>query len=191
MRALSVVVETSCRIDVFVNALGRYEVPHVRFWEIDGQTGRTVLDNNLSATSLCCRAVGSEMLNVHSTRVVNGSSNAVVFAIAYCLHHIAERASIAGRRGLCLRVGPDDLAVNAFSSAPAPTDQSLGAGGEDYLQEVVASQWLQIPIKADDVLQAGGSLAGLRARVVNGQTVFVNGGASVRPFEGSQRGGVG
>lgn len=183
-RAFGSVVDHYGAIDVLVNMVGvYYEVPRVPFWEIDVDTWNTVVDSNLLAVFLSCRAAAPTMRAAKRGRIVNVSSNTAVFGMAYFMHYIAAKAGIVGMtRAMARELGPDGIAVNAVAPGLVRTERSVGAGGEEYLREVVAGQCLQSAIEVQDVVEAVMFLSGPRGRIVTGQTVLVNGGASVGPF---------
>lgn len=183
-RVFSSTLDAYGRIDVLVNMVGiYYEVPRVPFWEIDMATWQRVVDSNLSTVFLSCRAVAPAMRAAQRGRIVNVSSNTAVFGMAHFLHYIAAKAGIVGMtRAMARELGPDGIAVNAVAPGLVRTPRSVGEGGEEYLREVVAGQCLQSAVEVDDVVRAVEFLAGPRGRIVTGQTLLVNGGASVGPF---------
>ena len=172
------------QIDVLVNMAGLYyKIPRVPFWEIDPDTWDEMIDANLRSAFLCTRAAAGPMREAGRGRVVNVSSNTAVFGMANFLHYNAAKAGVVGMtRGMARELGPYGIAVNAVAPGLVKTPGGQQTLAPEYWDQVVSGQCLRTPIEIDDVVNAVAFLASEQSRMVTGQTLLVNGGASMGSF---------
>lgn len=178
------VLEWRGRVDVLVNMAGMYyKIPRIPFWEIDVGTWNMMVDNNLRTAFLCSQAAAAPMRAAGHGRIVNVSSNTAVFGMANFLHYNAAKAGIVGlTRGMARELGPHGIAVNAVAPGLVRTPGGLETLAPQYWDQVVAGQCLRTPIEVDDVVNVVAFLAGDGSRMITGQTLLVNGGASMGAF---------
>ena len=178
------VLDWKGRIDVLVNMAGLYyKIPRIPFWEIDIETWNSMVANNLRTAFLCAQAAAPHMRDAGRGRIVNVSSNTAVFGMANFMHYNAAKAGIVGMtRGMARELGPFGIAVNAVAPGLVRTQGGVEALAPEYWDQVVAGQCLRSPIEVDDVVEAVTFLGSDRSRMITGQTLLVNGGASMGSF---------
>ncbi len=171
-------------VDILVNMAGLfYKIPRVPFWEIDAETWDEVVESNLRTAFLCSKAVAGPMRAAGHGRIVNVSSNTAVFGMGDFLHYVSAKAGVVGMtRSIARELGPFGIAVNAVAPGLVHTGPTLESLPRQYLDQVIAGQCLHRPIEVEDVVNAVRFLSGDRARMITGQTLLVNGGASMGPF---------
>jgi 3-oxoacyl-[acyl-carrier protein] reductase len=182
-RAFADAHEASGRIDVLVNNAGVYaEVERRPFWEIPVDEWDRMMAINLRSVFLCSRAVSVPMREAGSGRIVNIASNTITFGMANLLHYIAAKAAVVGMtRSMARELGPFGIAVNAVAPGLVTTEITAQTVPEEYRQMVAEGQCLQEAILPTDVATAVAFLASPAARMVTGQTLLVNGGATMGP----------
>ncbi|MGH3470458.1 MAG: SDR family NAD(P)-dependent oxidoreductase, partial [Nocardioidaceae bacterium] len=140
-------------------------------------------ESNVRTAFLCAKAVSAPMREARSGRIVNVSSSTAAFGMADFLHYVTAKAGIVGMtRSMARELGPYGVAVNAVAPGLVRTERGVADLGADYFERVAAGQCLREPIEIDDVCEAVKFLASGSARMITGQTLLVNGGASMGPF---------
>jgi 3-oxoacyl-[acyl-carrier protein] reductase len=181
--AFSEVRDAYGRLDVLVNNAGVFaDVERRPFWEIPVEEWDRILAVNLRSVFLCSRAGSRPMREARSGRIVNIASNTAVFGMANLLHYIASKAAVVGvTRSMARELGPFSVAVNAVAPGLVTTEVTVETVPEEYRRLVAEGQCLQQPIVPADVAAAVAFLAAPAARMVTGQTLLVNGGATMGP----------
>ena len=182
-RAFAETLEAYGRIDVLVNNAGVYaDVERRPFWEIPVEEWDRLMAINLRSVFLCSRAASRPMREAGRGRVVNIASNTITFGMANLLHYIAAKAAVVGvTRSMARELGPFGIAVNAVAPGLVTTEITAQTVPEEYRQMVAEGQCLQRAILPTDVADAVAFLASPAARMVTGQTLLVNGGATMGP----------
>jgi 3-oxoacyl-[acyl-carrier protein] reductase len=182
--AVRSVVEAHRRLDVLVNMAGTfYGIPRVPFWEIDGSTWDLIVESNLRTAFLASRAASEPMRAAGRGRIVNVSSNTAVFGMANFMHYVSAKAGIVGlTRAMARELGPFGIAVNAVAPGLVQTERNLADLAPGYWDQVVSGQCLRTPIQVEDVVSAVVFLSSPESRMITGQTLLVNGGASMGAF---------
>jgi len=182
-RAIGEVLERYGRIDVLVNNAGLFAgIERRPFWEIDLEEWEHVMAVNVRSVFLCSRHVATAMMEARSGRIVNIASNVITFGMANLLHYVASKASVVGMtRSMARELGPFGIAVNAVAPGLVTTEITEQTVPEEYRRLVAQGQCLQEAIVPTDIAQAVAYLAGPAARMVTGQTLLVNGGATMGP----------
>lgn len=172
------------RVDVLVNMAGLYYgVPRVPFWEVDVGTWEKVVAGNMRTAFLASRSFTAPMREAKKGRVVNVSSNVSVFGMAHFLHYVGAKAALIGMtRSMARELGAFNVAVNAVAPGLVHTEKSAADTSPEYLQVVVEGQCLKQPIQVEDVVNAVLFLTCEESRLITGQTLLVNGGASMGAF---------
>lgn len=181
--ALSGAVGWKGRVDALVNMAGLYyAVPRVPFWEIDPETWDRVVTSNLRTAFVASRALAPAMIAERRGRIVNVGSNVAVFGMANFAHYLAAKAGIVGlTRGMSRELGPYGVAVNCVAPGLVRTERGVEELGADYFDQVAAGQCLRTPLLPEDVAAAVLWLLSPGSRMVTGQTLLVNGGATMGP----------
>ena len=181
--AVDTVLERFGRVDVLVNNAGLFAgIERRPFWEIPLEEWEHVLDVNVRSVFLCSRAVATPMRNAGSGRIVNIASNVITFGMANLMHYVASKAAVVGMtRSMARELGPSGIAVNAVAPGLVTTEITVQTVPEEYRRLVAQGQCLQVAILPSDIAAAVAYLAGPTARMVSGQTLLVNGGATMGP----------
>ncbi len=169
------------RVDILINNAGLFAgIPRRPFWEIDPAEWRRVMQVNVDSIFLCCREVLAPMKASGGGRVVNLSSNVITFGMSHLMHYVASKgATSVMTRSLAREMGPFGIAVNAVGPGLVTTEITTAEISEKYLKLVAEGQMLTEPIFPLDIAEAVVFLASPAARMITGQTLFVNGGATV------------
>jgi 3-oxoacyl-[acyl-carrier protein] reductase len=170
-------------IDVLVNNVGQYaEIERRAFWEIPTEEWDRLMAVNVRSVFLCSRAAAKPMREAKFGRIVNLASNVVTFGMANLMHYVASKAAVIGMtRSMARELGPFGIAVNAVAPGLVTTEITVQTIPEEYRRLVIQGQCLQDAILPTDIAEAVAYLAGPAARMVTGQTLLVNGGASMGP----------
>jgi 3-oxoacyl-[acyl-carrier protein] reductase len=171
------------RIDVLVNNVGQFaDIERRAFWEIETEEWDRIMAVNVRSVFLCSRAAAEPMREANSGRIVNLASNVVTFGMANLMHYVASKAAVIGMtRSMARELGPFGIAVNAVAPGLVTTEITVRTIPEEYRRLVADGQCLQEAILPSDIAEAVAYLAGPAARMVTGQTLLVNGGASMGP----------
>ena len=164
------------RIDLLVNVAGGSFFRH-KFEEYPLDHWRTVIDANLTATFLCCRAVTVLMKNQKSGAIVNISSDIAYSGGENRSAYAAAKAGILGlTRTLALELAPASVRVNAVAPGRIETAKVRSHYTDTEWQASNERIPLGHPGAVEDVAEAVAYLASDAAKHVTGQTMHVNGG---------------
>ncbi|MDE0187642.1 MAG: SDR family oxidoreductase [bacterium] len=178
--AVRQVVDRNGRVDILINNAGLFAgIARRPFWEIDMAEWRRVMEVNVDSIFLLCREVLEPMKASGGGRVVNLSSNVITFGMADLMHYVASKGAVSVMtRSLAREMGPFGIAVNAVGPGLVTTEVTTAEISETYLRLVAEGQMLTQPIFPADIADAVAFLASPAGRMITGQTLFVNGGAT-------------
>ena len=139
------------------------------------------LSLNLTATLLCCRAVGPHMLERRSGAVVSIGSFAGLRGGAGTTIYAAGKSGLAGfTRALALEWAPYGVRVNAVAPGSFPDPVT---SGEDGYRRAAERARTQVPLGRVGELREVGLLAAYlaspAAAYVTGQTLAIDGGSTL------------
>jgi 3-oxoacyl-[acyl-carrier protein] reductase len=171
------------RIDVLVNNVGLFAgIERRPFWEIDVAEWDRLMAVNVRSVFLCSRAASAPMREAGSGRIVNIASNVITFGMANLMHYVASKSAVVGiTRSMARELGPFGIAVNAVAPGLVTTEITAETVPLEYRELVRKGQCLQEAIVPSDIAEAVAFLASAAARLVTGQTLLVNGGATMGP----------
>jgi 3-oxoacyl-[acyl-carrier protein] reductase len=177
------VLEELGRVDVLVNNVGLFAgVERRPFWEIDVAEWDRLMAVNVRSVFLCSRAASAPMREAGSGRIVNIASNVITFGMANLLHYVASKSAVVGiTRSMARELGPFGIAVNAVAPGLVTTEITAETVAFEYRELVRKGQCLQEAIMPFDIAQAVAFLVSSEARLITGQTLLVNGGATMGP----------
>jgi len=171
------------RLDILVNNAGVFSTMARRpFWEIPLDEWDVMMRVNTRSVFLVSRAASRPMREARRGRIVNIASNVFTFGMPDFLHYVASKGAVVGMtRTMARELGPFGVAVNAISPGLVTTEVTEETVAAEYRKVVADNQCLRTAILPDDIAQAVTYLASPAARMVTGQTLLVNGGATMGP----------
>ena len=187
--AIDAVMNAFGRIDVLVNNLGdAIRKPLVALpGRPDAATAlsddelKFVMDINLTEAILCTRAVGPQMLERRSGKVINISSwTARQGGGEMVVYTIAKTALVGFTRAQALEWAPYGVQVNAIAPGIFPDPVT---SGEERARQTAARAEQTVPLRRPGRLRDVGLLALYLASgasdYMTGQTIFLDGGMSL------------
>jgi len=164
------------RVDLLVNVAGGSFFRH-KFEDFPLDHWRTIIDANLTATFLCCRAVTVPMKHRRTGAIVNISSDIAYNGGENRSAYAAAKAGILGlTRTLALELAPAGVRVNAVAPGRIETAKVRSHYSDEEWQKSNERIPLGHPGAVEDVAEAVAYLASDAAKHVTGQTMHVNGG---------------
>ncbi len=170
---------THGQVDHLVNNVGL--VKPARLSDVRIEDFDAVMNLNLKPALILTQAFVPAMKKNHYGRIVNISSLVTLGMPARTAYAAAKTALISFTRSWALELAMDGITVNAV--APGPTETELfrennppGSEGEKrYLSAVPMGRLA----KPDEIAAAIGFLLSADAGIITGQTLHVDGGASI------------
>jgi 3-oxoacyl-[acyl-carrier protein] reductase len=164
------------RIDILVNVAGGSLHRH-KIEEFPLEHWQAVIDVNLTATFLCCRAVIAVMKLQKGGAIVNISSDIGFSGDASRSAYAAAKAGIVGfSKTLALELAPFSVRANVVAPGRIATPR-VRATYSDAEWEAAAKR---IPLghagEPEDIAEAVAFLASDASRHMTGQTLHINGG---------------
>jgi 3-oxoacyl-[acyl-carrier protein] reductase len=174
--AFAKIIARHRRVDVLVNVAGGSMHRH-KLEEFPLKNWQAVIDANLTATFLCCRAVAGTMRAQKSGSIISISSDIAFSGSEDRSAYAAAKAGILGlTRTLALELAPAGVRVNAV--APGRIDTPRVRAG--YTDADWAAAAKAIPLGhaglPEDVAEVVAFLASDAAKHITGQTIHANGG---------------
>lgn len=169
-------------LDVAVNNVGMLAGRHAQpFLALDGAAIREVVEQNLIATALCCRAEAAAMVAGRSGGcIVNVSSGESQRPAVDLAPYGAAKAGINHlTRTLAAELGKHAIRVNTAAPGTMLTERVRAALSPDYLEALRASIPLGRLTDPDDLARVVVFLASDLASHVTGQFLLVDGGADL------------
>jgi NAD(P)-dependent dehydrogenase (short-subunit alcohol dehydrogenase family) len=182
------VLERFGRIDVLVNNLGDalmeplVALPETTTSTLDDERLQRILDLNLMATLRCTRAVGAHFLARRSGKVINISSYTAARGGGRLVIYTAAKAAVVGfTQAQALEWARYNIQVNAIAPGLFPDPRTQGEAGAKTGEQFAARF---VPVGRAGHLREVGLLtlylASAASDYMTGQTLYLDGGASIR-----------
>jgi 3-oxoacyl-[acyl-carrier protein] reductase len=172
-------------VDVLVNnALCHYTFnPKQRktAWELEWQDYQTQIDGSLKGTFNTCKAVMPMMKRQNFGRVINLATNLIDFPIVPYHDYTTAKAAVLGySHNLAKELGPFGITVNCVAPGLTyPTDSSQDTQ-EDVRESIIRLTPLGRLARPEDIAGTVAFLASEEASFITGQTIYVDGGLTMR-----------
>ncbi len=184
-RAVDTVLKEFGRIDVLVNNLGdAIRKPLVKLPDKKGENAsdediKKIVDLNVMAAILCTRAIGPNMLERRSGKIINISSfTAGKGGKEIVLYTLAKAAVVGFTRTQALEWAPYNIQINSI--APGFFPEPLNIVNEETAKAMAAYIAKQTPVgRAGRLREAGLQalyLASSASDSMTGQTLYLDGG---------------
>ena len=161
-------------VDVVVNAAGRMTLTPVAELDLDelDRMHRT----NIRGTFVVAREAARRLRP--GGALVNFSTSQTRLQSPTYAGYVASKAAVEGLSLILAReLRGRDVTVNAVAPGPTATDMFLGGKDDATVQQIAKLNPMERLGRPEDIAEVVAALAG-PARWVNGQTIFVNGGAA-------------
>lgn len=166
-------LESWGRVDILVNNAGIGGAGKTLL-ELELDEWQRMIDVDLTAAFLCCRAVVPHMIEQKRGSIVNIASITGQMGVAGSTHYAAAKAGVIGfSKALAQEVAPFFVNVNVVAPGLIDTDMSRARGIEHQRHLVI---WPRIG-EVIDIAWAVAYLVSDRAQFVTGAVLNVNGGA--------------
>jgi len=142
---------------------------------------RRVIDLNLTAIFICCRAVGPHMMKRGKGKIINITSGFAAKVAPHSAPYAASKAAVAMfTKSLALEWARFNININAIGPGLIRTDQSEGFfRDEALLQAVLKTLPLRRVGEARDVALLAVYLASDAANNMTGQNIYLDQGLSI------------
>jgi 3-oxoacyl-[acyl-carrier protein] reductase len=169
------------RIDILVNNAALYgSLKGGRFDDLPEDEWEACMRVNVTGIWNCCRAFVPGMREQGAGAIVNISSLAATYGLAFALHYTTSKGAVIGMtRGLARELGRYNIRVNAVAPSAVlteGTDEFFGDRKEETLKVISGQQALRRNLSTDDLVGAILFLTSDAGAMVTGQTLSVDGG---------------
>jgi len=175
-------LEAYGRIDALINNAAVLVLRPTPFTEIDPAEWERVMRVNVRGTMECARAVVPAMRAAGYGKIVNVASDTFLRGTPWMLHYVASKgAVIAMTRAMAQELGADGIRVNCIAPGLTMSEAILAVpdGPVKNAAGAVAIRALKRDELPEDLVGAAVFLASADSDFMTGQTLVVNGGASV------------
>lgn len=168
-------------VQVIVNNAALYGVLRGgRFDKIDEAQWDACMNVNVKGIWNCCKAVVPLMREAGYGSIINISSLAATYGLAYALHYAVSKAAVIGiTRSLARELGREHIRVNAIAPTlvlTPGTEKFFGGKQEQAAKAIANDQSIPENLVAEDLVGTAIYLASDASRFVTGQTISVDGG---------------
>ena len=173
-KAVSEIIRNHQKIDILINNAG--VIRDRSFLKMKKEEWDTVIEVNLNALFIVCKAVVPHMKEMGYGRIISSSSiNGFQGAFGQT-NYAASKAAVSGfTRALCKELGRNGITVNAVAPGLIKTKMSL-----TLAKEVIEAKIKEIPVgrigTPEDIGHTYLFLASKEAGFINGITLHANGG---------------
>ena len=171
------------RIDGLLNNAALFaKLSKKPFTEIPSEEWDQVMKINTRGIFEFVRCVTPIMRRQRYGKIINISSGTVMAGIPLMLHYVTSKAAVIGMtRSLARELGADNICVNAIAPGLTLSDGVKGDGVFQSSRDMsLAVRALKREQQPEDLVGAAVFLASAMSDFVTGQTLLVDGGASMQ-----------
>lgn len=172
------------RIDVLVNNAGymiKDELWDASFEKIDDESLEKVFDVDTVGTYRCCRAVLPKMIEQRHGTIINLSSTPAISGYAKgAPYTVAKAANLGITKHIAAEFGKFGIRCNAIAPGTIATQRNWERLTTSQKVDIVSSIPLGRAGKPEEVAGVALMLASDYASYINGQTIVVDGGETIR-----------
>lgn len=163
------------------NASLMSSLPRRPWHEIPIEEWDRVMAVDLRGLFLCCRAVVPHMKRAGGGRIVNVSSTRVLEGTPNRLHYTTAKAGVIGfTRALAREVGDDHIGVNVITPGLTRSDTQIASSAPGYLSDAYdEGRVFKRPQEPDDLVGAVQFLLSPASGFITGQLINVDGGRTM------------
>ncbi len=175
--SVEAVIEKHGRLDVLVNNAGITR--DGLFMRMDDKDFDDVINTNLRAAFVACRAASRSMIRARWGRIINIASVSGIIGNAGQVNYSASKAGLIGMtKSIARELAGKQVTANCVAPGFTTTDMTdvLPAPIKDKVKEVIPLRRFGTPAEVAAVV---GFLAGDGAAYITGQVVAVDGGMSM------------
>ncbi|MDF1719583.1 MAG: SDR family oxidoreductase [Minwuia sp.] len=151
-----------------------------RFDKLAEESWDAAMAVNVKGLWNAAKAFVPQMRELGGGSIINISSLAATYGLAYALHYTVSKAAVIGMtRGLARELGRDRIRVNAIAPSAVLTEGTIEFMGDKYekaLDVIASGQSIQRNLDSDDLVGTAIWLASDASAMVTGQTIAVDGG---------------
>ena len=168
-------------IDVLINNAALYgDISGGRFDELSEEQWDDVMTVNIKGIWQCCKACVPSLRKAGGGSIINISSLAAKYGMAYGVDYATSKAAVIGlTRSLARELGRDLIRVNAVAPSAVlteGTDEFFSEKRDKALQMIAAGQSINRNLETGDLTGTIIYLASDASKFVTGQTIMVDGG---------------
>jgi 3-oxoacyl-[acyl-carrier protein] reductase len=172
------------RIDILVNNAGypiKDELWDASFEKIDDEALRSVYDVDTAGTYRCCRAALPKMMEQRYGVIINVSSTPAISGyIKGAPYTVAKAANLGITKHIAAEFGKFGIRCNAIAPGTIATQRNWERLTTSQRVDIVASIPLGRAGKPEEIAGVALMLASDYTSFVNGQTIVVDGGETIR-----------
>ena len=170
------------KIDVLVNNAALYGgLKNARFEKLEEEQWDRVMNVNVKGLWQTCKAVVNPMREAGGGSIINISSLAAVYGLAYGMDYAVSKAAVIGMtRSMSRELGNDNIRVNAVAPSAVMTEgtsEFFGEKLEKAKSAIAAGQVIRRNLETSDLTGTIIYLASDNSAFVTGQTHMVDGGS--------------
>lgn len=151
-----------------------------RFDKLTEESWDAAMAVNVKGLWNAAKAYVPQMRELGGGSIINISSLAATYGLAYALHYTVSKAAVIGlTRGLARELGRDRIRVNAIAPSAVLTEGTIEFMGDKYekaLDVIASGQSIQRNLDSEDLVGTAIWLASDASAMVTGQTIAVDGG---------------
>lgn len=170
------------KVDVLVNNAALYAgLEGARFENLPEAQWDAVMNINVKGVWQCCKATVGHLRAAGGGSIINISSLAAVYGLAYGMDYATSKAAVIGMtRSMARELGRDNIRVNAIAPSAVMTEgttEFFGVKFEKAKSAIAEGQVIPRNLETQDLTGTVIYLASDNSAFVTGQTHMVDGGS--------------